>query len=144
MTAVAKQFSSKELAIPIDSYLVLERLIASVRLHVLREAVDARGEITLAGIVGALSLFLESPPEDGLLSTPENNAESEAVHTPSQEDFLFLERRLHKLRLLVLQQAKSSADECVDSTLITRAWRETFRYNPLLRSALSPDRSQEA
>ena len=122
--------------IPVEAFLQLENMVQDIRLWVINR-VDGKSETEQrASIKSILKKIAESPILLSGNAPPEKPADARLL----LDSYLFLESRLHNLRVLVMRTAASMTgvdyQNKVTSDLLKAAWDHILSTDYLLQNAL--------
>lgn len=148
-TVLSTPQPASKVSIPLECFLALEQRIQGLRLRILTGAAQLNRELISSKEVNAvLHKMLISPNEFLAASLLPG-----APISPSQEAFLNLERRLHNLRIQVVNFAAEHSERrselsgsdsvCLEPSDIEASWEEFLAHPQMLGSALRPDRDSQ-
>ena len=122
--------------IPVETFLQLEQMVDKVRLRVIECVQGTTDDEQRASIRSVLAKVAESPRV--FIETAQTDKPSKFQLTSN--GYLFLENRLHNLRVLVIRTADAMArqnrQDKVTSTVLQAAWDQMLSDDRSLRSAL--------
>jgi hypothetical protein len=136
MSVVTDPQREAKAIIPVDVFLQLEQMVQDLRLRVIECVEGTTDDEQRASIRSALAKVAESPRV--FIETAQGDKPSKFQLTSN--GYLFLENRLHNLRVLVIRTADTMArqnrQDKVNSTLLQAAWDQILSDDRSLRSAL--------
>ena len=124
-----------KMTIPIDTFLELDRKVQDVRLRLLSPAEKFESEVQqLRSVKEALRTFAEKG------DLPNRSPDNSPRFILSQDVYVFLDDRLHNLRVLAISTAELIArqnhEEVVGRTHLDAAWQHIIAGGQLRRTAL--------